>query len=72
MVPSSLDSPGFVPHPRDLRLVLRAGISALALVAWLGHTDAAAQTDLPPDKGGKTYELGMPPVYKGNAGFMAG
>jgi len=73
MVPSSVDSPGFAPLPRALRLVLRAGIAALGLALWLEPTDAAAaQTDLPPDKGGKTYELGMPPVYKGNAGFMMG
>jgi hypothetical protein len=30
---------------------------------------ARAQRDLPPEKGGTTYSLGMPPVYKGRAGF---
>lgn len=72
MVPSNVDSPGSAPCPTSLRLALRTGIVVLGLVLWLGHTNAAAQTDLPPDKGGTTYELGMPPVYKGNAGVMAG
>jgi hypothetical protein len=31
-----------------------------------------AQTDLPPEKGGTTYELGMPPVWKGSAGAVMG
>ena len=48
------------------------GILSFGLALWLGPTTAAAQTDLPPDKGGTTHELGMPPVYKGNAGVMAG
>ncbi len=30
---------------------------------------ASAQRDLPPEKGGETYSLGMPPVYKGRSGF---
>ncbi len=33
---------------------------------------ASAQTDLPPEKGGTTYELGMPPVWKGSAGAVVG
>ena len=65
-------SPGVIPDPLSLRLWRPAGAVALGLALWLGHTDAAAQTDLPPDKGGKTFELGMPPVYKGNAGAMIG
>jgi hypothetical protein len=32
-------------------------------------TTATAQRDLPPSRGGTTYSLGMPPVYKGRAGF---
>ena len=32
----------------------------------------SAQRDLPPEKGGLTYELGMPPVYKGRSGFEMG
>jgi len=35
-------------------------------------SDAAAQTDRPPDKGGYTYSLGMPPVYKGDAAVTLG
>ena len=31
--------------------------------------DAVAERDLPPAKGGTTYSLGMPPVYKGRSGF---
>ena len=37
----------------------------------LGGT-VLAQRDLPPAEGGMTYELGMPPVYKGRSGFEMG
>ena len=40
---------------------------------WITGPDVAwAQRDLPPEKGGLTYELGMPPVYKGRSGFELG
>jgi len=45
----------------------------LTLVVLLGcfcfAVPASAQRDLPPEKGGETYSLGMPPVYKGRSGF---
>jgi len=37
-----------------------------------GDGPARAQEDLPPALGGETYSLGMPPVYKGRAGFEYG
>jgi hypothetical protein len=40
-----------------------------ALVVCLLSPVALAQRDLPPIKGGTTYSLGMPPVYKGRSGF---
>ena len=40
-----------------------------ALAGLLVASDAAADFDPPPAKGGTTYSLGMPPVYKGRAGF---
>ena len=47
--------------------------SLFALVMLLGCLvfpgEASAQRDLPPEKGGETYSLGMPPVYKGRSGF---
>ena len=45
--------------------------SALFLVFFLGtfSLPGFAQRDLPPEKGGETYSLGMPPVYKGRSGF---
>jgi hypothetical protein len=44
------------------------------LAAWfsIGQPavrDVFGQRDLPPEKGGTTYSLGMPPVYKGRSGF---
>ncbi len=54
----------------------RAGISlkfllaTAALLTSLGQsTTIRAERDLPPERGGTTYSLGMPPVYKGRAGF---
>jgi len=48
-------------------------ISLAAFVVLLGclgiPNEASAQRDLPPEKGGETYSLGMPPVYKGRSGF---
>jgi hypothetical protein len=49
--------------PGALRFV--AGLSVAALV--LGTDPAPAALDLPAEKGGFTYELGMPPVWKGYA-----
>jgi hypothetical protein len=43
--------------------------AALLLAVLLPAVPAAAQRDLPPAKGGTTYSLGMPPVYKGRSGF---
>jgi hypothetical protein len=48
-------------------IVVAAAFGALTI-----PTDATAQTDRPPDKGGYTYSLGMPPVYKGDAAVMLG
>ena len=40
------------------------------LLGCFGFVDqASAQRDLPPEKGGETYSLGMPPIYKGRSGF---
>ena len=50
-----------------LRSIVVIGSCLLALV-----DPAFAQRDLPPQKGGLTYELGMPPVYKGRSGFEMG
>lgn len=48
-------------------------VLVLMAVCLLGGPDqAAAQRDLPPAKGGLTYELGMPPIYKGRSGFELG
>ncbi len=51
-------------------------MSTIALVAFVVlmicpglSNEAFAQRDLPPEKGGETYSLGMPPVYKGRSGF---
>lgn len=47
----------------------RVLFAAIFLVGW-GVVDRAwAQRDLPPERGGTVYSLGMPPVYKGRAGF---
>jgi hypothetical protein len=46
---------------------------ALAVAATcLVPTELRAQVDRPPEKGGQTYSLGMPPVYKGHAGVESG
>ena len=46
------------------------GILAMGLVVCCTHvSEIMAQRDLPPEKGGTTYSLGMPPVYKGRSGF---
>ena len=37
-----------------------------------GAVNAEAQTGLPPEKGGRIYSLGMPPVYKGDAAATLG
>ena len=41
----------------------------MVLAVLLTAGSAVAQRDLPPAEGGTTYSLGMPPVYKGRAGF---
>ncbi len=50
-----------------------ATLALAALVVFLGclglSGEVFAQRDLPPEKGGETYSLGMPPVYKGRSGF---
>jgi len=55
---------------------VRRGVVFIVVAAAFGAltipTDAAAQTDRPPDKGGYTYSLGMPPVYKGDAAMTLG
>ena len=48
------------------RIMATATVVVLALTA---AGTAHAQRDLPPEKGGTTYSLGMPPVYKGRSGF---
>ena len=48
------------------------GLLTLATLAILGMGDsvhAQGDFDHPPEKGGLTYSLGMPPVYKGFSGF---
>ena len=57
---------------RSARRNLVLSIVALAFAALNVSTEAAAQTDRPPDKGGYTYSLGMPPVYKGDAAVTLG
>jgi len=54
-----------IVRPWLVFLVIALATSTLADVAL-------AQRDLPPEKGGMTYELGMPPVYKGRSGFELG
>ena len=52
------------------RALLLTGL--LAITASLLPTGTAAQTNVPPDKGGRVYSLGMPPMYKGVAGATLG
>ena len=48
-------------------------LSILVPLALAADVMLAQQpTDLPPEKGGTVYSLGMPPVYKGHAGAMVG
>ncbi len=56
------------------RRLLFASLTALALtllmaVSWNAAVYARGNFDYPPEKGGLTYSLGMPPVYKGFSGF---
>ncbi len=52
--------------PKPLNFLLGVTI----LLGGLGSAATAlAQRDLRPARGGTTYSLGMPPVYKGRAGF---
>ncbi|MDX2475580.1 MAG: hypothetical protein QNL91_17960 [Candidatus Krumholzibacteria bacterium] len=45
-------------------------LTIATLLVVLGPQDVAmAQRDLPPSRGGMTYSLGMPPVYKGRTGM---
>ncbi len=58
----------------ERRLLRRAALLIAALpvlLPTLDITPAAAQ-DVPPDKGGMVYSLGMPPVWKGDAGATIG
>ncbi|MFT5784338.1 MAG: hypothetical protein ACI9JE_001662, partial [Candidatus Krumholzibacteriia bacterium] len=41
----------------------------VTLLAGIFSPCAWAQRDLTPIRGGSTYSLGMPPVYKGRSGF---
>ena len=48
----------------------RSSTILVILLAGLMTAEVAlAERDLPPPKGGTTYSLGMPPVYKGRSGF---
>jgi len=41
----------------------------VVLMSTASLSPAIAQRDVPPEKGGETYSLGMPPIYKGRAGL---
>lgn len=45
---------------------------ALAVVLLLSTQALTAQTDIPVKQGGRIYQLGLPPIYKGNAGASFG
>jgi hypothetical protein len=47
-------------------------LALLAMGALLAPVALSAQSDRHPEDGGYTYSLGMPPVWKGHAGAMAG
>jgi len=50
------------------RWILGIAVATLSIVAtWAG--ESPGQESAPPEKGGVTQSLGMPPVYKGYAGF---
>jgi len=55
-----------------LRPAVLITLGLMALGSLFLPDRASAQRDLPPEKGGMTYELGMPPVYKGRSGFEMG
>ena len=44
-------------------------VVVFVMVGLMAAGAALANRDLPPGKGGTTYSLGMPPVYKGRSGF---
>ncbi len=53
-----------------VRMITGPLVTLVALLGCVGFAEkASAQRDLPPEKGGETYSLGMPPVYKGRSGF---
>lgn len=52
-------------------IATRAAVGAVLGPALL-TAPAAAQVSLPPERGGVTYELGMPPVWKAHAGASFG
>ena len=56
-------------HARRKLILLAVSLAFTALTV---STEAAAQTNRPPDKGGYTHSLGMPPVYKGDAAVTLG
>ena len=62
------------PDSTEYRIRIGRALVMLALAgaAFTFGGTAFAQRDLPPEEGGMTYELGMPPVYKGRAGFELG
>ncbi len=50
------------------RWILGIAVATLSIVAtWAG--ESPGQESAPPEKGGVTQSLGMPPVYKGYAGY---
>jgi hypothetical protein len=53
-----------------VRMITGHLVTLVVLLGCAGFVGtASAQRDLPPEKGGETYSLGMPPVYKGRSGF---
>ena len=69
--PLAAESTGEIPtvYRDSARLWTSAAMVLCVLAGLLSAGGASAQRDLPPEKGGTTYSLGMPPVYKGRSGF---
>jgi hypothetical protein len=63
-----------IVHEMRSRRQFRATLAAIMILGVFAVCKgvARAQTDIPPGDGGLTYELGMPPVYKGRAGLESG
>ena len=51
------------------KLILSLFLTTFLLTGIAFPPCAQAERDLPPNRGGMTYSLGMPPVYKGRAGI---